>query len=558
MHTLLVNATVHTIDPAIPRASAVAIKDGRIAAVGESDALLQTRDRDTEVIDLGGRCLIPGFVDAHNHFGPTSLNPVAVDISPDAVADIPALQARIAETARATPPGGWIRAVGYVDDRLTERRHPTRWELDEAAPDHPVVAVHSSYHRVVVNSRALELIGIVKGHTSLPHGTIDCDPFGEPIGLLAEAASNGPQRHSMAALIERHEQQLFDLVEVNGHRHLALGITALQDAWVPPVFLDVMRRAAAAGRLPLYYTPLRGSERGLFDPPAAWLDGNDFDADQPPRIRRGGIKLFADGAGVTAATRLPGHGGHDDGVDEGILFYEQARMNELVEQAARRHLTVAIHAIGNRAIAAALAGLTHARRAVPASRSRFRIDHFFWATDADVERVRSLEAGVVTQPVGIWQYGDRPTYHTRPKQFLNWPLAQLRAAGVPAGGSSDAPCFALPPLWGIAAAAARRTIGGRSLSPEQALSVLDAIRMYTLDSAWAGGTDDVEGSITPGKLANFVVLADDPASMPVERIRDIVIDETWVDGRRVYAGPHPPTLSPAGAGEGEPRSTTVT
>jgi predicted amidohydrolase YtcJ len=558
MHTLLVNATIHTIDPARPRASAVAIKDGRIAAVGDSEALLQARERETEVIDLGGRCLVPGFVDAHNHFGPTSLNPVAVDISPDTVADIPSLQSRIAEAARMTPPGGWIRAVGYSDDRLAERRHPTRWELDEAAPEHPVVAVHSSYHRVVANSRALELIGIVKGHTSLPYAAIDCDPFGEPIGLLAEAATNGPQRHSMIDLIGRHEQQLLDLVEANGRRHLALGITALQDAWVPPIFLDLMRRAAVSGRLPLYYTPLRGSERGLFDSPAAWLDGGDFDADLPPRMRRGGIKLFADGAGVTAATRLPGHGGHDDGVDEGILFYEQARMNELVEQAARRHLTVAIHAIGNRAIAAALAGLTHARSSVPASRSRFRIDHFFWATEAEIERVRALEAGVVTQPVGIWQYGDRPVYQTRPKQFLNWPLAQLRAAGVPAGGSSDAPCFALPPLWGIAAAVERRSVGGLPLAPEQALSVLDAIRMYTLGSAWAGGTDDVEGSITPGKLANFVVLAEDPTALPVERIRDCVIDETWVDGQRVYAGPHPPTPSPAGAGEGEPQSTIVT
>ena len=111
MHTLLVNATVHTIDPARPRASAVAIKDGRIAAVGDTEALLQSRERETEVIDLGGRCLIPGFVDAHNHFGPTTLNPVAVDISPDAVADISALQSRIAEAARMTPPGVWIRSL---------------------------------------------------------------------------------------------------------------------------------------------------------------------------------------------------------------------------------------------------------------------------------------------------------------------------------------------------------------------------------------------------------------------------------------------------------------
>jgi predicted amidohydrolase YtcJ len=551
MQTLLTNATVLTIDPARPRAGAVAIAAGRIAAVGEADELLRTRDRNTEVIDLGGRTLIPGFVDAHNHFGPTALNPVAVDISPEAVGDIATLQARIAEAARTTPPGGWIRAVGYSDERLAERRHPTRWELDEAAPEHPVVAVHSSYHRVVASSRALALAGIVKGHTSLPGGAIDCDPAGEPIGVLAEAATNAPQRHSLADLLERHAGSLFDLVEANGHRHLALGITAVQDAWVPPAFLALMRRAAEQGRLPLYYTPLRGSAEGLFASPAEWLGSGDLDAAQPPHIRRGGVKFFADGAGVTAATRVPGHAGHDDGVDEGILFYEQTVLDELVERAARLDLTVAIHAIGNRAIAAALAALAHARRTAPSSRSRLRIDHFFWGTDADIARVRSLEVGVVTQPVGIWQYGDRPLYHTRPPQFLNWPVAQLHAAGVPVAGSSDAPCFALPPLWGIGAMVDRRTIGGLPLAPEQAVNAIDAITAYTIGSAWAGGTDDIEGSITPGKLANLVVLAEDPTAVPPDRIRDIAVDETWVDGQRVYRRPDRTPRPPSLRGKGE-------
>src|SRR5262249_46226380 len=146
-----------------------------------------------------------------------------------------------------------------------------------------------------------------------------------------------------------------------------------------------------------------------------------------------------------------------------------------------------------------------------------------------VQRARELEVGVVTQPVGIWQYGDGPTYHERPRQFLSFPVAQLEAAGVPVAGSSDAPCFALPPLWAIAAMVERRTAGGRLLAPEQAVSVLDAIRVYTLGGAWAGGSEDVEGSITPGKLANFAVLTEDPAAVPPEHIRDIAIDETWVD-----------------------------
>jgi predicted amidohydrolase YtcJ len=522
------------MDPMRPEAEAVAITDGKVSATGASAELMAQRERDTEVIDLGGRTVLPGFVDAHNHFGPTSLNPRGVDLGNPLPKDIPELQARIRDAVRGLPAGAWVRAFAEDELSLRERRHPTRWELDEAAPDHPVVIVHRSYHRAVANSKALALAGIVTGHTYFPNGAIDCDPGGEPIGVLAEAATNGVQRLSIEALIERHAEEMLDLVEANARRHLALGITAVQDAWVPPVLYGLVHHAAALGRLPLYYAPLRGSANGLFDTPAPWLD-RELDGDLPPRLRRGGIKLFADGAGVTAATRWPGHAGHEHGVDEGILFYEQDTLNRLVERAHRHKLTVAIHAIGNRAIASALGAFEHARHAVLDGEARLRIDHFFWGTDADVARLRALGAGVVTQPVGVWQFGDRTLAQHRPDQFLDYPIGQLRAADVPVAGSSDSPCFHLPPLWGIAAAVERRTSAGAALAPDQAISVEDAIRMYTLGSAWAGGTDDIEGSITPGKLANLTVLSEDPRAVAPERLRDLQIAETWVDGERVYA-----------------------
>lgn len=534
MDRLLINARVLTIDPARPTAEAIAVRDGRIAAVGATDELMARRDRDTEVVDMGGRCVLPGFVDAHNHFGPTTLEPRGVDLANPRAQDIPSIQERIAAAAGSTPPGGWIRAFGYSELLLRERRHPTRWELDEAAPDHPVAVIHSSYHRAVANSRALALAGIVKEHAYLPNGVIDCDPAGEPIGVLAEAATNPVQRLSLDALMERHAEELLALVEANARRHLALGITAVQDAWAAPAFYGLFRRAAEAGRLPLYYTPLRGSAHGLFDTPGPWLDGAAIEDDLPPRVRRGGIKLFADGAGVTAATRWPGHGGHAGGADEGILFYPQAELTALAERAHRLNLTVAIHAIGNRGIQAALAAIGGARAAVPGSDARMRIEHFTWGTDGDVALLRSLGAGVVMQPVGIWQYGDRTIAQRRPPQFLDYPLGQLRAAGVTVAASSDAPCFALPPLWGICAAVERRTAGGADFAPTQAVSVQEAIRAYTLGAAWAGGTDTVEGSITPGRLANLVVLADDPTTVPPARIRDIPVEETWVDGESVY------------------------
>lgn len=534
MDQLLTNGRILTMDSARPVAAAIAITDGKISDVGATAQLLARRGRDTEVVDLGGRTVIPGFVDAHNHFGPTTLEPRGVDLGEPRAETITEIQRRIAAAAATTPAGGWIRAFGYADTLLKEKRHPTRRELDEAAPDHPVVAVHSSYHRAVANSRALELAGIISGHIYLPGGVIDCDPAGQPIGVLAETATNPVQRLSIAALIERHAAELLDMVEANGRRHLALGITAVQDAWCAPAFYQLFERAAEAGRLPLYLSPLRGSAGGLFASPEAWLDEDAFDGPLPGRLRRGGIKLFADGAGATAATRYPGHAGHEHGVDEGILFYEQGTLDRIVERAHRRRLTVAIHAIGNRAIDAAFTAIGQARATVPGGDGRIRIDHFFFADDQHVAKAKSLEIAVVSQPVGIWQYGDRTIAQQRPKQFLDYPLEQLRAAGVTVAGSSDSPCFALPPLWAVSAAVERRTSAGALFAPEQALTAVDALRAYTLGAAWAGGTDDIEGSITPGKLANLAVLSADPTTVAPGRIRDIAVEQTWVDGVPVY------------------------
>src|SRR5919202_835843 len=158
MDRIVVNARILTIDPLVPVASGLALRGGRIAAVGEGPALLAQRGRDTDVVDLGGRTVIPGLIDAHIHFAPSVFEPVGVDLARPRPADVPEVQRRIAAAARTTPPGGWIRAFGYNEGWLREQRHPRREELDEVAPDHPVVAVHWSYHRAVANSRALEMV----------------------------------------------------------------------------------------------------------------------------------------------------------------------------------------------------------------------------------------------------------------------------------------------------------------------------------------------------------------------------------------------------------------
>jgi predicted amidohydrolase YtcJ len=411
-----------------------------------------------------------------------------------------------------------------------------------------VVLVHTSYHRAIANSRALAALGF---GPAVPGGVVHLDADGAPTGMLTEAATGRPQARTTAALLERYAAagtDPVDLVAAHARRYLAQGVTALHDALLLPAFYRLLVRAAVAGRLPLYVTPLRADPEWL-DPVAVWLGRGgrgaggadadlDPDAPRPPRLRRGGVKFLA------------------HGIYEGMVFYTQAELDDLVARVVRRDLTVAIHATYSPGTDLALGAAAHARRAVPRSASRVRIEHFFRGYDADFARAKALGVGVVTQPAAVWQMGDlwlsgrvRPGAH-------RFPVGQLLAAGVPVAGSSDAPCFPLPPLRSIAAAVDRRTSTGALLEVDQAITVEAALRLHTLGAAWAGGTEDEEGSLTPGKLANFVVLSGDPRATPPEGIPDLSVDETWVDGALAYrrdgapAGPfelvpHSPTAQPS-------------
>ena len=520
MDRLITNATILTMDRARPAATALLIAGERIAAVGETEALLAQRTPATEVVELGGRTVVPGFIDAHSHFGPLTLAPYEIELRDGSVRSVRDILDRVAAAARSQPPGTWIRALGYNDVTLAAKRHPTRWELDEVAPDHLVSVVHFGYHRTVANTRALALAGILAGTHQCPCGVVHRDTRGQPNGLLSEEATNPVIGRSLNMELERLAAEMPDLVERNCRLHLAAGVTAVQDAWVSPRFLDAFTRAAQAGKLPIYVSPLRGNAEGLFGTPAPWLEPGAIETSRPAHLRIGGIKLFA------------------SGVWEGILYYSQEELNRLVAEGHRRGLTVAMHVSSDAGTQMALAAAEHAQRAAPDSPGRIRLEHLFWATEADVQRLQAARAGVVTQLDALHRNRGRPVDRQDPKPPMRFPVGALRAARIEVGGSSDAPCFGMPPLWGVSAAVHRHTADGSPIDVDQAVSVEEALRMHTLGAAWADGTDAVEGSITPGKLANFVVLAQDPRSVAPAAIRDIQVDETWVDGQCAYRRTH--------------------
>jgi predicted amidohydrolase YtcJ len=503
---LLVNATVHTLDDSLPVAQALAVKDGRIVEVGGTDEILWLREAEHEVVDLGGRTLVPGFVDPHNHFSIGALEVFWPDCR---TADsVEALQRRLAAAAAQTPAGAWIRGVGYDHARLPGRRHPTRHDLDAAVPDRPALLMHFSHHQAVANSAALAAAGITRATADPPGGEIARDRAGEPTGLLFERALGAVEVASRVGA----EARFVEVARAASLRYAALGITSIQDVAVSPATARRYAEARAAGALAIDVREARVGSSGWFDPP-------DDAAPGAP------LKLFADG-GYRCAMRLGDR-------TSGFLFYERPVLAARLVAAWRAGRDVVCHALGNLGVETAVGAIEDALAREPAGRGRVRIDHAMFLDRALLGRLVDLGVWVVVQPSFLRDHGGRAP---APDLMLR-PFATARAAGLRQAFSSDFPCGENSPLLGMQAAVTRRTRHGEPSGLEEAVPIEAALRAYTIDAASAAGLQGDRGSLTPGKRADLVVLSDDPLRCRAEALEDIQVLQTWVEGRRILVRP---------------------
>jgi predicted amidohydrolase YtcJ len=487
-------------------AQALAVKDGRIVEVGGTDEILWLREDDYELIDLGGRTIVPGFIDPHNHFSLAALEVFWSDCrTADSVED---LQRRLAGAAAETPAGEWVRGVGYDHTRLPGRRHPTRADLDAAVPDRPALLVHYSHHQVVANSRALAAAGIARATPDPPGGEIGRDRTGEPNGLLFERATSAVDTASRAGW----ETRFLDVARAATLRYAALGLTTIQDAAVSPAMARLYAEARGAGALAIDVGEIHVGSTGWFDPP------DDAAAGAP-------VKLFADG-GYRCAMRV------GDRVS-GFLFYERPALAARMIAAWRSGRGVVCHALGNLGVETAVGAIEDALAREPAGRGRVRVDHAMFLDRLSLTRLIDLGVWVVVQPSFIWDHGGRSP---APEVMLR-PFATAHAAGLRQAFSSDYPCGENAPLLGIQAAVTRRTRLGEPSGPEEALPAEIALRAYTLEAARAAGLDRDRGALIPGKRADFLVLSSNPLEEPAEAIGAIRVLQTWVEGMPVMVRP---------------------
>lgn len=526
--TVFLNGRVLTMDPRRPEAEALAVAGDRIVALGTSDEIRPLGGVGAEVVDLRGRALLPGFVDSHCHLSGYGLGQLGLDCKARGVGSIADLQRELAAFRETVPPGGWIRARGYDQSRLTEGRHPTRWDLDEVAPDHPVHLVRTCGHIGVANSRALELAGIRDDSPDPPGGLFERHD-GRLTGLLYEAAQY-PVHEAGRASPEELERAL----DVAERDWLRAGITSAVDCGRASGHLRAWQQRKLAGRQRLRVTLATLTGGGRRQGPA-FLETEVCTGFGDDRLRVGPFKVMVDGSssGPTAGTREPYASRPDF---SGQITVGQEELDRLFADAHRAGFQLTMHGVGDRAIEMGLDAMEKAFQAGGPPRLPPRIEHCAMVPSDLLARLKQVGVIPVAQPYFLWEFGDGYLRNYGPERGGRmFPLRSFLDAGIQVAGSSDAPVSAHEPLRAVQSAATRQTMDGQVAGPEERIDVVDALRMYTLSGAEASGEGRSRGSLEVTKRADLIVLGDDPTRVAVGEIAAIPVELTMVGGEVVYS-----------------------
>jgi predicted amidohydrolase YtcJ len=505
---ILYNADVLTMDPALSRARLIAIEANRIVAVSQSNEIRHFQKPNTRIIDCSGRTIVPGFIDAHCHLRPLAESLIYLDLSPQGnVRSISDIQDRIGSVSRTRQPGGWIKGRGYDEFRLEEGRHPNRRDLDLATPAHPVRLTHRSGRAHVLNTPALEIAGITRESGDPPGGLVDRDPgTGEPTGILFEMGSY------LASRIPRLDEPELQLGICKANRLLlASGITSIQDAtWYNGPAQIIAAR--------------EWKENGMFQPRLSMMVGesgfHERSQTNPTRllalehpVRVSGVKIVIDES-------------------TGTMQPSQQDLDDLCFKANAAGIQIAIHAVEESAIEAACSGIERALQKFPQADHRHRIEHCSVCPPPLVQRLRQAGIWVVTQPSFLHFSGDRYLETVPPEQLRYlYPIGTLARNGVHVAFGSDFPVTQPAPLIGIHSAVTRTTPAGRVVGETESIEPLEALQMHTQLAAAVNFEEADKGSLTPGKLADLVVLSDNPMKVAPDRIKDIAVELTIIDGQ---------------------------
>lgn len=525
---IVYNARIYTVDRKNPRAQAMAIRQGRIVAVGNERAVMAYRGSKTRLIDLEGRTVVPGFVDAHGHVASFARSMERVDLRGTKTYE--EMIERVRKRARETAPGRWILGRGWNHEHWKVARLPHHRALSEAVPNHPVWLVRIDGHAGLANGMALRMAGIDRNTPDPKGGEILRDSRGEPTGVLVDNAMGLVAR----VLPDATGEDLKRWIRLSQREFLKVGLTSVHDAGVDAKTVRAYRDLADAGGLVVrFYVMVSGAP----------LEGRPLVARGDDRLTIRAVKLSIDGAlGSRGAWLLEPYADRpkdDEGKPyTGLNLISPERVERLAVRCLKNGWQLCVHAIGTRGNREVLDAFERALKKVPTQDHRFRIEHAQIVHPDDIPRFRKL--GVIPSM--------QPTHATSDMWMAEKRLGKDRLAGAYAwrkflaqgcriAAGSDFPVESRNPLWGIYAAITRQDHDGNPPGgwlPGEKMTREEALRSFTLDARYAAFEEDRLGSLEPGKLADFVVLDRDIMTVPPREILKAKVLMTWIAGRPVY------------------------
>ena len=527
--TVFYNGSVVTMDENQTVASAVVVDGNRITFVGSDQQALSHASTESVTIDLAGRSLIPGFIDSHLHTAVLGANTVAIDCRSPGISSIEEIKKRIAEVAKDTPKGQWIRGWGYDHSKLLEKRHPNRWDLDEAAPDHPVMLTRVCAHISTHNSKSLAIAGIHDLEEDPVGGVLDREN-GVVNGVMRE---NAHMRMMKVSQLSREE--LIHAIELASDRLIAEGITSVHDSGgYGPAQMSAIQDAVGMGKLKVRLYAMIFSFVDNLSFVESYLRVGLHTGYGDDRFRLGPIKLMIDGSssGPTAATIEPYVSNPSF---SGILSMSQGQVDDIIRKAHIAGWQVTSHAVGDRAVTMIIDAIEKAQKDHPREDARHRIEHCAMVNDEILSRIRTLGIIPISNPIFLYEFGDGYLVnYGESRAYRMFANQSFLDHGIKAAGSSDCPITFSNPILNMHLAVNRETQSGNVINPNERISVLDALRMFTINGAYASFEEKEKGSIEVGKLADLVVLSNSILDTNPAEIRTLKVDFTMIDGEMVY------------------------
>ena len=504
------NVQVITMDPLLPSANGIAIAKGKIVGVLHSGQKNWPLAPGGRKIDGGGMFILPGLIDAHCHLRAVLSRRLSVSSGKDDVASVSELIGKIRAHANQLPAGQWVRAGGYNPFYLEENRHPTRHELDFAAPNHPVRLRHVTRHISVLNSFALRLAGISRNSHSPPGMTVERDPHtNEPTGVIY-----GGDKWLSECIVPPYEPEQWQAGTKQLETFLlSRGITALIDATPTTSIADLKHWLAQMNN-------------GW--PITIQFMAEDHNHDMLCRFLTDEIPVHIRGRMQAGAVKVVMEANPE-------LHPSLDELKEIASKAAKKDASLAIHVVDPEMIWTALEAVRNSKEKYPRNRSICRFEHLSLCPDAFLDDLKALDITAVTNPCFIREHGDRYLAEVDPDEY-DWlyPMKSLLDKGIRLAAGSDAPVASFSPWAGISAAIDRNTLSGKTIGHDEKLSRYQALNMYTVSAAQSAGWEDCRGMLRPGFQADFIILKESPLHCPAEKLEQMNVHQTWIEGNLVY------------------------